>query len=114
MAHLARTYLAYCDITRKGDGGVAGEDDVIAAAYTVGIRITDGGRNGIFFDRLGRDWDATITKINENPISIRQAFFSPYKRALRMIGDQVASAPPPRMRRPPTVRKPRPRMPRLP
>jgi hypothetical protein len=89
MAHLARTYLAYCDITRKGADGM--EKMAIAAAYTAGdsdnLMI---GRNGIFFDRLGRDWDATITKIIENPISIRQAFFSPYKRALRMIGDQLA------------------------
>ena len=43
------------------------------------------GRNGIFFDRLGHDWDATITKIIENPISIRQAFFAPYKRAIRFV-----------------------------
>src|SRR5262249_41038745 len=38
----------------------------------------------------GRDWDATITKIIDNPISIRQAFFAPYKRLVRMIEEQVA------------------------
>ncbi len=38
----------------------------------------------------GRDWDATITKIVENPISIRQAFWSPYKKVLRWIEEQVA------------------------
>ena len=48
------------------------------------------GRNGIFFDRKGRDWDATITKIIDNPISIRQAFFAPYKKLVRMIEEQVA------------------------
>jgi MFS family permease len=48
------------------------------------------GRNGLFYDRKGRDWDATITKIIENPISIRQAFWSPYKKFLRMIEEQVA------------------------
>ena len=48
------------------------------------------GRNGIFYDRKGRDWDATITKIIDNPISIRQAFFSPYKKLVRMIEEQVA------------------------
>ena len=48
------------------------------------------GRNGIFYDRKGRDWDATITKIVDNPISLRQAFWSPYKKFVRMIEEQVA------------------------
>jgi hypothetical protein len=48
------------------------------------------GRNGIFYDHQGRDWDATVTKIIENPINIRQAFWAPYKRFVRMIEEQVA------------------------
>ena len=48
------------------------------------------GRNGLFYDRKGRDWDATITKVVENPISIRQAFWSPYKKLVRLIEEQVA------------------------
>jgi hypothetical protein len=48
------------------------------------------GRNGIFYDRQGRDWDATITKIIENPISLRQAFWSPYRRLGKAISDQAA------------------------
>jgi hypothetical protein len=48
------------------------------------------GRNGVFYDRKGRDWDATISKIVDNPISIRQAFWAPYKKAVRMAEEQVA------------------------
>ena len=91
MAHLSRTYLAYCDCTRKDPGGSTVETMTIAAAFTAGD--SDNlmvGRNGVFWDRQGKDWDATISKIVDNPISIRQAFFSPYKRAIRWIGDQVA------------------------
>lgn len=87
MAGLAGTYLAYCDCFRKGTN----EKMQIVAAFTAGD--SDNlmvGRNGIFFDTLGRDWDATITKIVDNPISIRQAFFSPYKKLVRMIEEQVA------------------------
>ena len=90
MAHLSRTYLAYCDCTRKGETGNP-ETMTIAAAFTDGD--SDNlmvGRNGIFFDRQGHDWDATITKIIENPISIRQAFFAPYKRLIRFVSEQVA------------------------
>jgi hypothetical protein len=87
MAALAGTYLAYCDCTRKGTG----EKMQIVAAFTGGD--SDNlmvGRNGIFYDRQQRDWDATITKIIDNPISIRQAFWSPYKKLVRMIEEQVA------------------------
>ncbi len=87
MAGLAGTYLAYCDCYRKGSG----EKMQIVAAFTGGD--SDNlmvGRNGLFYDRKGRDWDATITKIVDNPISIRQAFFAPYKKLVRMIEEQVA------------------------
>jgi hypothetical protein len=87
MAHLAYTYLAYCDLVRKATG----EKMTVACAFTAGD--SDNlmvGRNGIFYDRQGRDWDATITKIMENPISIRQAFWSPYKRVARWIQEQIA------------------------
>jgi MFS family permease len=47
------------------------------------------GRNGIFYDRKGNDWDATIVRIVDHPISIRQAFWSPYKKLVRFINDQL-------------------------
>jgi len=87
MASLAGTYLAYCDCVRKSSG----EQMQIVAAFTNGD--SDNlmvGRNGIFYDRLGRDYDATISKIVDNPISIRQAFWAPYKKVARMIQEQIA------------------------
>ena len=76
----------------------------IVAAFTAGD--SDNlmvGRNGVFYDRKGRDWDATITKIIDNPISIRQAFWSPYKkfvRADRGAGRQARRRRPTRRRTP--------------
>ena len=87
MAALAGTYLAYCDCVRKSTG----EKLQIVAAFTNGD--SDNlmvGRNGVFYDRKGRDWDATITKILDNPISVRQAFWSPYKKLVRLIEEQIA------------------------
>ncbi len=87
LAPLSKTYLAYCDCVRPGTG----EKMTIAAAFTGGdsdhLMV---GRNGIFYDRKGNDWDATISKVVENPISIRQAFWSPYKRFVRWIEDTIA------------------------
>jgi hypothetical protein len=87
LAGLAKTYLAYCDCSRPATG----EKLTIAAAFTGGdsdnLMI---GRNGLFYDRQGRDWEATITKIIDNPISIRQAFWAPYKKFVRIIEEQIA------------------------
>jgi hypothetical protein len=86
LAGLARAYLLYCDCTRT-----SGEKRSIVAAVTGGQ--TDNlmvGRNGVFCDHKGNDWNATVTRIVENPIGIRQAFWSPYKSFVRMIEEQVA------------------------
>ncbi len=87
MAGLAGAYLAYMECVRKSDG----------RQLTVCVAVTDGdsdnlmvGRNGLFYDREGRDYDARITKIVDNPISLRQAFWSPYKKFIRMVEDLVA------------------------
>ncbi len=76
--------LVYCDCAR--DGGK--EKMSLAVAFTAGdsdyLMV---GRNGVFYDRQGRDWDATIVRIIEHPISIRQAFWMPYKKLARMISE---------------------------
>jgi hypothetical protein len=87
LAILAKSYLAYCDCVRPATG----EKMTIACAFTGGdsdqLMV---GRNGVFYDRKGRDWDATVSKIIDNPISIRQAFWAPYKKVMRWIEEQVA------------------------
>lgn len=86
LANLSSVYLVYCNCIRKGGT----EKMIIAAAFTAGdsdqLMV---GRNGVFYDRNGQDWDATIVRILEHPISIRQAFWSPYKQASRMISEQL-------------------------
>jgi hypothetical protein len=85
MAPMAGMYLAYCDCVRTG------EKRTIAAAFTAGdVDNLMVGRNGVFIDRQGVDWEATITKLVENPISIRQAFWSPYKKVVRLVEERVA------------------------
>ena len=79
-------YLLYCHCVSKSGGA---QMDIVAA-------ITDGetgdlheGRNAIFYDRSGQDWDATVTKIVDNPISVRQAFWSPYRKFGNWITDKI-------------------------
>ncbi|NVP25049.1 hypothetical protein DWQ65_01435 [Treponema phagedenis] len=83
---LSGAFLVYCDLSRQG-----GHTKKIIALFTNGD--SDSivvGRNGIFYDRDGKDWNATITKITVNPISVRQAFFMPYKKLITMIETQIA------------------------
>ncbi len=84
LATLSRICLVYCDCVRGG------ETLSVAAAFTAGdadqLMV---GRNGVFYDRQGRDWNATITKIVDHPISLRQAFWAPYKRLARFVAEQL-------------------------
>ena len=85
LASMSNVYLAYCDCTRKD-----GSKKTIVAGFTAGD--ADNlfvGRNGVFYDKDGLDWDAHIVRIVAQPISIREAFFSPYKLVARSIENMV-------------------------
>jgi len=86
LAGLSGTYLLYLDCVRAGSSA----KKTVVAAVTAG----DGGnlmvgRNGVYYDRNGQDWDATVTSIVQNPISIREAFYTPYQRMGRLISEQI-------------------------
>tara|TARA_R100000027_G_scaffold9275_4_gene6685 strand:- start:14761 stop:16890 length:2130 start_codon:yes stop_codon:yes gene_type:complete len=86
LGSLSRTYLAYCECKRKDVPQPFFVAAVVTAGDSANLLV---GRNGVFRDRSGRLWDSTIVRIVENPISIREAFFMPYVRIGRFIGDQV-------------------------
>ena len=74
--------LVYCECVRGA------EKMNIATAFTAGDSdYLMAGRNGVFYDRQGRDWDAVVVRIIDNPISIRQAFWSPYKKLSKAISE---------------------------
>ena len=86
LAAMSKTYIAYCTCTRPG-----GKTMAIAACFTQGDSdYLFVGRHGVFYDRAGNDWDAVITSIVDNPISIGQAFWAPYKKFIRFVEEQVA------------------------
>lgn len=79
-------YLVYCDCTTKSQAGKL----QIVAAVTVGdIGALAVGKNGIFYDNNGLEWDAVITKIIDNPINISQSFWSPYRRMSTAIENLI-------------------------
>lgn len=87
MSPLSQCYLLYCDCKRPCENKTMQIAAMVSAGNRDNLMV---GRNGLFIDRNGKDWDATVTKIVENPISIKEAFFSPYKKLSRMIQERIA------------------------
>ena len=86
MAPTSGIYLVYCDCTTKASAAKRS----IVAAITVGdIGDLFVGKNAIYFDNDGLMWDAVITKIVENPISVGQAFWSPYRRMATAVENLI-------------------------
>ena len=86
MAPASGMYLVYCDCTTK----LSPVKKSILAAVTSGeVGDLFVGKNAIYFDNAGVMWDAVITKIVDNPISIGQAFWSPYRRMATTIENLI-------------------------
>ncbi len=89
VSDLSGMYILYCDCTSK----------VLNKTMTIAAVLTDGdvdnlrpGKNAVFYDRDGNDWDAVVTKILDNPLSVRQAFWSPYRKLGRLISERIDKA----------------------
>ena len=80
-------YLVYCDCTAKG---VAGKLQIMAAITVGDIGDIVVGKNAIYYDNQGVEYDAVITKIIDNPISMSQAFWSPYRRIAGTVENFIA------------------------
>jgi len=86
QATASKCCLAYCALTRPGTK----ESRTVCATFTSGFAKTLWvGRNGIFYDLDAKDWEATIVKIIDNSISLKEAFWDPWHKMAAMIGNQV-------------------------
>ncbi len=82
-------FLIYCNCKLHETG----ETMQIVAAMTLGdIRNLKVGKNALFYDRQGRDWEAEVVKIIDNPISIGQAFWSPYRKLGEWISGLITKS----------------------
>lgn len=89
MSGLSGMFMVYCTCTSK----VKNETMTIVAVVTDGdINDLRVGKNAVFYDRSGLDWDATIVKIIDNPISIRQAFWSPYRKFGNWVTEKITKS----------------------
>lgn len=87
VASESRCFLVYASVHEKEGGGESFE---IVAPVTGGekgrLRV---GKRGLFVDKDGREWDAQVVEIVENPISVREAAFAPFRRAADFISTKI-------------------------
>ncbi|MCR4660283.1 MAG: hypothetical protein K5650_08340 [Bacteroidales bacterium] len=89
MAGLSGMYLIYCHCVSKTKGR---EMDIVAALTDGDVDNLREGKNAVFYDRAGNDYDATVTKIIDNPISVRQAFWSPYRKFGNWVTEKITKS----------------------
>lgn len=87
IAEKSCMYLLYVEVTGRQDKDIKFE---IVAAVTSG---TEGrlrvGKRGIFFSIDGKEWDAQIVDIVENPISIWESVRAPFQQFTGFIKNQI-------------------------
>jgi len=86
MAGLSGMFILYCACTSKVKAATMNIAAVLTSGSIANLRV---GQNAVFYDRDGLDWDATITKIVDNPISVGQAFWSPYRKFANTITERM-------------------------
>ena len=86
MAAWSNMFLVYCTCTQKATGK---KMDIVAALTAGDTGTLRPGKNGLFYDRNGMDWDAVVTKVVDNPINIWKAFWSPYRKLAKFVSEKV-------------------------
>ena len=89
MPKLSGMFLLYCKCTSKIKGETMDIVAVMTDGKTADLRP---GKNGLFYDLDGGDWDAVITKVVENPINLKEAFWSPYRKVARFVSEKIDKA----------------------
>ncbi len=86
VATRAGIYMLYCELSRH-DAPAVRRVAVAVTAGGTGALYT--GKRGVFRDRDGRNWDARVTAIVANPISLSEAVWAPFKRIGSVITTQI-------------------------
>lgn len=86
---LSGMFLLYCKCTSKTKNATMDIVAVLTDGEVNNIRV---GKNAVFYDNEGNDWDAVITQIVDNPISVREAFWSPYRKFGRWVTEKLTKS----------------------
>ncbi len=85
LAAKSKCCLLYVKLTRKATGETRQVCAVVTAGSTAPLYA---GRNGIFYDCDGKDWDAVVTKVVESQVCLKEAFWAPWAKIATTISEQ--------------------------
>ena len=85
LAEKSSCCLVYLKLSRPSEGATASVCAVVTAGTVAQLYP---GRNGVFYDRDGKDWEAVISKVVESQVSLLEAFWSPWKK----LGEGIAAS----------------------
>ena len=85
LAEKSKCCLLYVKLARKATGEAREICAVVTAGSTASLYV---GRNGVFYDADGKDWDAVVAKVVEAQVSLKEAFWAPWAKIATTISDQ--------------------------
>ena len=89
FSHLCLIYSQCRRMVKKGAEEEERTMNIVAAMTAGSADMLMEGRNGVYVDSAGDDWDATVVKVVTNPISLWQSLWEPYLRFGRMVSEQI-------------------------
>ena len=97
LAEKSSCCVIYLKLSRPSEGATRSICAVVTAGAVAQLYV---GRNGVFYDRDGKDWEAVVTKVVENQVSLLEAFWAPWRKlgegiaagVKKFLGDKQASA----------------------
>ena len=86
LAAKSNCCLLYVKLSRPSEGVSRSICAVVTAGRTASLYA---GRNGVFYDRDGKDWEAVVTKVVEAEVSLVEAFWAPWRKVGEAFGSMV-------------------------
>jgi len=77
LAAYSNCCILYLKLSRPAEEATRQICAVVTAGCVSGLYV---GRNGVFQDRDGKDWEAVVTRVVEAEVSLVEAFWSPWRK----------------------------------
>ncbi len=87
IAERSFLYLLYLEITGRNEKEIKFE--IVAAVTSGNAGRLHTGKRGVFFTVDGREWDAQVVDIVENPISLWESVRAPFKQVADLVRGQI-------------------------
>ena len=84
LVGISKCCVIYLKLTRPADKAERLICAVVTAGQIAGLYV---GRNGVFYDRDGKNWEAVVTKVVEAQVSLAEAFWAPWRK----LGESISS-----------------------